>query len=102
MTKQFYAYINERTLKDFIYSFICGCTQCLALARQAHFHLSHSTSVGYFPERVLFYAYTGLDYDAPICAPPCSWEYATMTGVWHHVQPLVEVKSHKLFVQAGL
>jgi hypothetical protein len=50
-------------------------TQGLVLARQAHYHLSLSTSplcVGYFWDRVLLFAHSGLNCDPPVCAHPCS------------------------------
>jgi hypothetical protein len=66
--------------------------QDLVLARQAHYHLSHTPSPfcsGYFWDRIPLY---DLDYDLPICAS----SYTRMTGMHYCTQPLVEMESYKL------
>jgi hypothetical protein len=64
-------------------------------------YLNHASSpffCSYFGKRVFLFVQTGLDHGPPIFILPA---IARMTGVHHSNQLLVEMGSHKLFVQAG-
>jgi hypothetical protein len=53
-------------------------------------------SSSYFWDSVSVFAWAGLDHDTSICASPKQrWQ------VHHCTQLLVEMESHKLFVQSG-
>jgi hypothetical protein len=75
-------------------------TQDFTLARQAY-HLSHCTSpfcVGYFWDRSYFMPELVWNCDPPVCAS----QIGGTAGMWAHMQPLVEMRSHELFAQIGL
>jgi hypothetical protein len=77
-----------------------GCwSQGFVLTRQALYHLSHPLShfhIDYFWDRTLLYTLTDLVHN--IVFP----QEAKMTGMCHHIQPLVGMGVSQTFVQANL
>jgi hypothetical protein len=110
------AFSNHLIQMDFLPLYISYCSffyfwlyqdlnSGLCFARQVLYHLSHSSSPfcsGYFGDRVLLFAQTGLDCDPPILGFPqlLEWQvHATTPSFFFHWD---EVSQTFFLTQAGL